>query len=71
MIRAKLHDWLAAGGEPGRAIDGNTDPEYGKNGQTHTQEGIENPWWEVDLGAMVQPAGSAAHDGPAALEAIP
>lgn len=42
---------VAAGGEPGRAIDGNTDPEYGKNGQTHTQEGIENPWWEVDLGS--------------------
>ena len=41
---------VAAGGEPGRAIDGNTDPEYGKNSQTHTQEGIENPWWEVDLG---------------------
>lgn len=42
---------VAAGGEPGRAIDGNADPEYGKNGQTHTQEGIENPWWEVDLGS--------------------
>jgi putative heme-binding domain-containing protein len=42
---------VAAGGEPGRGIDGNTDPEYGKNGQTHTQEGIENPWWEVDLGS--------------------
>ena len=41
---------VGAGGEPGRGIDGNTDPEYGKNGQTHTQEGIENPWWEVDLG---------------------
>jgi hypothetical protein len=42
---------VAAGGEPGRAIDGNTHPEYGRNGQTHTQEGIENPWWEVDLGS--------------------
>ncbi|MFM8890059.1 MAG: HEAT repeat domain-containing protein, partial [Planctomycetia bacterium] len=42
---------VGSGGEASRGIDGNTDPEYGKGGQTHTQEGIENPWWEVDLGS--------------------
>ena len=49
---------VGAGGEASRGIDGNTDPEYAKGGQTHTQEGIENPWWEVDLG------------GPKAIERI-
>ena len=34
-----------------RAIDGNKSPDFGKGGQTHTPEGIPNPWWEVDLGA--------------------
>jgi putative heme-binding domain-containing protein len=38
------------GGDASRAIDGNTHPEYGKGGQTHTQESSNNPWWEVDLG---------------------
>ena len=34
-----------------RAIDGNKDPEFGKKGQTHTENaGSTNPWWEVDLG---------------------
>lgn len=39
------------GGEPGRAIDGNTNGDYfGANSTTHTK--VEaNPWWEVDLGA--------------------
>ena len=33
-----------------RAIDGNKDPEFGKNGQTHTNNsGEKNPWWELDL----------------------
>ena len=38
------------GGDAGRAIDGNTSPAWEKNGQTHTTEGTDNPWWEVDLG---------------------
>jgi len=40
----------ASGGEASRAIDGNTSGEYGKGGQTHTQEMTGAPWWEVDLG---------------------
>ncbi len=39
------------GGEPSRGIDGNTDGDYSKGGQTHTRENIPNPWWEVDLGS--------------------
>ncbi len=38
------------GGEAARAIDGNRSGNYGDGGQTHTQEGTDNPWWEVDLG---------------------
>lgn len=39
------------GGEPQRAIDGNTNPIYAAGGQTHTPEDGLDPWWEVDLGA--------------------
>src|SRR5262249_55059722 len=41
----------AHGGDAGKAIDGNTSGAYGDGGQTHTREGVRNPWWEVDLGA--------------------
>jgi len=34
-----------------RGIDGNKDANYGANGQTHTHENTDNPWWEVDLGS--------------------
>ncbi len=37
------------GGDASRAIDGNSHPEWSKNGQTQTDEGTQNPWWEVDL----------------------
>lgn len=41
-----------AGGVASRGIDGNKDPEYGKQGQTHTSNsGEKNPWWELDLGS--------------------
>ena len=34
-----------------RAIDGNKNPDYNKQGQTHTSNsGEKNPWWELDLG---------------------
>jgi azurin/glucose/arabinose dehydrogenase len=38
-------------GSASRAIDGNTNPEYAANGQTHTNEGEDRPWWELDLGS--------------------
>jgi putative heme-binding domain-containing protein len=41
----------AHGGVPSRAIDGNKSGTYADVGQTHTQEEIADPWWEVDLGS--------------------
>jgi putative heme-binding domain-containing protein len=40
----------AFGGEAARAIDGNKSGSYADGGQTHTQEGTQDPWWELDLG---------------------
>ncbi len=40
----------AAGGAAGRAVDGNTSGIYTDGSATHTQEGTDDPWWEVDLG---------------------
>ncbi|HEX3999471.1 MAG TPA: PVC-type heme-binding CxxCH protein [Pirellulales bacterium] len=40
-----------ADGAASRAIDGNTSPDWGNQGQSHTQENTSNPWWEVDLGS--------------------
>jgi putative heme-binding domain-containing protein len=39
------------GGVASRAIDGNKSGKFGDGGQTHTNEGSQNPWWEVDLGS--------------------
>ena len=37
-----------------RAIDGNRNPDYNKQGQTHTSNaGEKQPWWELDLGHAV------------------
>ena len=38
------------GGDAAKAIDGNKSGTYGDGGQTHSREGEDNPWWEVDLG---------------------
>jgi len=39
------------GGVAGRAVDGNTDGNYGGKSVTHTKDkgGSENPWWMVEL----------------------
>lgn len=37
------------GGDPGRAIDGNTDGVYDANSTTHTAQ-QDDPWWDLDLG---------------------
>ncbi len=39
------------GGVPERAIDGNTSGSFGDGHQTHTNENMKDPWWEVDLGS--------------------
>ena len=38
------------GGVSSRAVDGNTDGDWGKGSITHTAENTDNPTWEVDLG---------------------
>ena len=39
-------------GAAGRGIDGNKSSDWGKGGQTHTDnKGTTNPWWELDLGS--------------------
>ncbi|XP_048585488.1 uncharacterized protein LOC5506705 isoform X1 [Nematostella vectensis] len=40
-------------GDASRAVDGNTDGDYGRGSCTHTQD-QPNPWWRVDLG-ITQP----------------
>ncbi len=39
-------------GSAERASDGNKSGRYEDEGQTHTEEGTANPWWEVDLGTL-------------------
>ena len=41
-----------SGGEARNAVDGNTDGAWGKGSVTHTGEGDDNPYWEVDLGQV-------------------
>jgi len=41
----------AWGGDSARAVDGNTDGNYGRNSVTHTADG-EQQWWQVDLGGV-------------------
>jgi putative heme-binding domain-containing protein len=40
----------AHGGGASRAIDGNTSGNFADGTSTHTLEGTDDPWWEVDLG---------------------
>ena len=42
---------VAFAGKPKRAIDGNTDGDYGAGSTTHTNQS-DDPWWEVDLKEM-------------------
>ncbi|CAN5909719.1 hypothetical protein BH11VER1_BH11VER1_09710 [soil metagenome] len=51
--KGKATQSTTAGGPAERALDGNKDPEWGKGGQTHTNENLPNTWWEVDLGSAV------------------
>jgi putative heme-binding domain-containing protein len=39
------------GGDASKAIDGNKSPTFADGGQTHSAEGTDNPWWELDLGS--------------------
>ena len=41
---------VANGGTANKAIDGKTDGSFASGTQTHSAEGENHPWWEVDLG---------------------
>lgn len=41
------------GGVASRALDGNKSGVHAEDGQTHTHQSTDNPWWEVDLGSEV------------------
>ena len=45
---------LSGNGLAERAIDGSTDGAYNHNSVTHTKEGDQQPWWQVDLGKRVR-----------------
>ncbi|MFT3766207.1 MAG: discoidin domain-containing protein [Minicystis sp.] len=47
---------VAFDGAPSRAVDGNTDGNWGASSVTHTNTEAQ-PWWKVDLGS-VQPIGT-------------
>ncbi len=44
---------VAHGGVPERAIDGDINPLYWAQSQTHTPENQKDPWWQIDLGEAV------------------
>jgi putative heme-binding domain-containing protein len=46
--KASQHS-TAHGGDASKAIDGNVSGKYADNGQSHTEESVRNPWWQVDL----------------------
>jgi len=37
-----------------RAIDGNKNPSFTAQGQTHTKQTTKNPWWQLDLGRDIE-----------------
>ena len=50
VSKRSAQDSTSNDGVAGRAVDGNTDGEWGKNSVTHTTENATDPLWEVDLG---------------------
>jgi hypothetical protein len=44
---------IGYGGDPARAIDGDTNGDYGAGSVTHTADGDPAPYWELDLGAVL------------------
>ena len=42
---------VQGGGASGRAVDGNSDGNYGRKTCTHTIARSTNPWWRADMGS--------------------
>ena len=60
-VAMNIADWgkakqssTAHGGTANKAIDGNKSGNFSDGGQTHTKEGTDDPWWEVDIGKEVR-----------------
>jgi hypothetical protein len=51
LNKAATQSSTSHGGVPMRAVDGNTDGNYGSSSITHTNNESE-AWWEVDLGGV-------------------
>jgi hypothetical protein len=49
--KATTSSSVAWGGDPSRAVDGNTSGVYADNSATHTDIAAQ-PWWQVDLGEV-------------------
>jgi|GEM_PF-6399881 len=45
-----LQSTTSGGGLSSRAVDGNVSGRWGDGSVTHTEEGLPEQWWEVDLG---------------------
>ncbi len=50
LKKRTVQNSTAYGGDSQRAVDGNSDGEWGNNSITHSAEGVTDPTWEVDLG---------------------
>jgi len=50
LKKPTVQNSISNGGDPQRAVDGNTDGAWEKNSVTHTAENVTDPTWEVDLG---------------------
>ncbi len=50
LKKAAKQNATSGGGVASRAVDGNTDQNWGGGSITHTPKNGKNPWWEVDLG---------------------
>ncbi|MEO1527034.1 MAG: hypothetical protein AAFX06_16465 [Planctomycetota bacterium] len=44
---------IAFSGAPARTVDGNADGDYRNGSVSHTESNGTDPWWEVDLGRVV------------------
>ena len=50
LYRRATQSTIAYGGDPNRAVDGNTNNKYAAGSCSHTLGSAINAWWMVDLG---------------------
>lgn len=62
LNRTATQSTVAHDGAAARAVDGDINGDYHKGSVTHTVPNGTNPWWEVDLGRMVDVEELAVHN---------